>query len=239
MHEPVVLTLSIVNHSADAAHVDLGRDRKEAILVYITPPSKRKITYSWPRREGLSRRGDFDVGSGEMYTQTYVLNEGYDFDALGSYDIEASLEKSILINGVAATRQSEAFRASIEIADRNEQALRKRCDTIFIKANDPSSYERAAEAAVALSYVKDPVAVPYLQKLLAPNTLVEPIAISGLERIATLEAVKALGSILNAREENTSVLARAALLRMENESSDPDVRQEIRRVIKEAENSHS
>lgn len=238
LHEPVLLTLSIENSSLDPVHVDLGRDRKEGLLVNIRPLSGTEVALTWLRRSGFHRGGVFDIGPGQKYSQSYVLNEGYNFNAVGSYEIEVKLARPLTLNG-QDIEGGKVFRGVIEIVERNESALGRRCEEIFAKADDPSSYERAAEAALALSYVEDPVAVPYLQRLLAPNTLVAPIAISGLERIGTPEAVRALGSVLHMTENNTSVLAKAALLHMEGESSDPEVKQEIRRVIKEAEIPHS
>lgn len=238
LHEPVLLILTIENSNSDPVHVDLGRDRKEGLLVNIKPSSGRKVALTWLRRSGFHRGGTFDVGPGEKYSQSYVLNEGYDFNAVGSYEIEVRLAKPLSVNG-QDIQSGEVFRRVIEIGERNESALQKRCEEIFSKADDPSSYERAAGAARALSYVEDPVAVPYLQRLLSPNRLVAPIAISGLERIGTPEAVRALASALHVTENNTSVLAKAALLHIEGGSSDPEVKQEIRRVIKEAEIPHS
>jgi HEAT repeat protein len=56
---------------------------------------------------------------------------------------------------------------------------------------------KAAQVALALSYVRDPVAVPYLvQPLASPLFLPRDIAIRALGRFATREAVEALIVVL-------------------------------------------
>lgn len=227
-HEPVILSLVMRNDGPTRVHVDFGRDRKEGVVIEILSPSGKREYPSWPRRSGFSRTGEFDVGIGETYTQRLILNEIYDFEASGLYDINVRaserLQRSVHLS-------ETSFHAEVEMEQRDQSILEKRCAGILAEVEDSTSYERAAESALALSFVNDPIAVPYLQKLLAANKLVEPIAINGLERIATLDAVKALSGELESSDKNGSGLARAALLRIGSSSSDALVKDEIRRAL--------
>jgi HEAT repeat protein len=86
----------------------------------------------------------------------------------------------------------------------------------------------AQEPALLLSYVEDPIAVPYLSQLLDAHKLVEKIAVSGLERIGDEESVKILILALSSGYGDTSDLALQALKRTLRKSSDPVVKRTIR-----------
>jgi HEAT repeat protein len=100
--------------------------------------------------------------------------------------------------------------------------------------NASATSAAAIEAAETLSYVRDPVAVPYLARLLDNGKNVEWLAVYGLERVADISAVDALISQLNSRATETNsratetrMLALAALRRIEETTSDPTIRQRI------------
>ncbi len=94
-----------------------------------------------------------------------------------------------------------------------------------------TSYQRAAEAALALSYVRDPVAVPYLERALRSGHLVERMAVEGLEQIGNREAVQVLVSSLQTRAGDTAILARSALERIESNTQDPAIKKAIKRAL--------
>jgi hypothetical protein len=238
LHEPVVLTLEITNNRRDPIHIDLGRDRKENFKISITPPTGDTVQLPQLVKRGFSRVGDVEIGAGNKYSQSLVLNEWYNFNNPGLYEIKVELATPALANGVIVGGQ-EAFNTRIEIEPRNQEALVTRCEDLVAGIEASTSYERSAERALALSYINDPVAVPYLERALRANKLVEPIAIKGLESISTPEAVRALSSALKMNVNHASALARSALSRMESETGDPEVKQEIHRVIREASNPTS
>ena len=97
--------------------------------------------------------------------------------------------------------------------------LKKECATLSKRVADADSYEEAAEAALALSYIKDPVAVPYLKKALTSNQMVEGITVKGLERIGSDEAIEALTSAQKSLSRETiEESIKPALARIKNQS---------------------
>jgi hypothetical protein len=228
LHEPVELTFDVTNNDQNSAQIDLGRDRKENFKITLTTPTGETIHLPQLRKNGLTRGPEVTIAAGEKYHQTLVLNEWYDFKQIGFYKIVVGLAKPALSNGAAVAGQ-EPFDLTLNIDPRDETSLANRCGSLVADIMAFPSYEVAAERALALSYVNDPVAVPYLKRILLANKLVEPIAIQGLERIATPDAVQALGSALTL--DRTSALARAALSRIENETADPQVKEQIRRTM--------
>ena len=232
LHEPVVLTLTIANGRPEPIQVDLGKDRKENFKIAITPPKGEKVYLPQLRKSGFGRTGNVTIPGGQSYLQNIVLNEWYNFAGAGVYGIDVELAKPATAAGNIVGGQS--FRTTLEIGPRDEEALARRCEALASGVEASSSYERSAENALALSYVNDPVAVPYLARSLTANKLVEPIAIEGLERIATTGAVRALGPALNMSINHSSVLARSALARIQTRTADPEVREEVARVMSRA-----
>ena len=238
LHEAVVLNCSITNGSRDPIKINLGKDHKENFQIAITPPTGDKIRLPQLRKSGFGRAGDVAIPARERYSQKLVLNEWYSFSEAGLYEIEVKLAEPAMANGMIVGGQ-ETFHTTVEIGPRNPEALAKRCEDLAAGIEASTSYERSAEGALALSYVTDPVAVPYLARALMANRLVEPITINGRERIATPEAVRALSPALTMNVNHASALARSALSRMESQSADPEVKQEIRRITRESANPPS
>ena len=218
----------VTNNDLNSVQIDLGRDRKENFKITLTTPTGKKIHLTQVRKSGMTRTPDVTIATGENYHQTLVLNEWYDFKQVGFYQIDVELAKPALSNGAVVAGQ-EPFNLTLNVDPRDEIALANRCGSLAADIIAFPPYEVAAERALALSYVNDPVAVPYLKRILLANKLVEPIAIRGLERIATPDAVQALGSALTM--DYTSALARAALSKIENETADPQVKEQIRRMM--------
>ena len=105
------------------------------------------------------------------------------------------------------------------------------CVALAAQVERSSSYFAAAQAALTLSYVRDSVAVPYLRRVLFSGKLVEPIAINGLENIKDSAAIGVLAESLTLKSTDTSMLARAALERIQKQTSDFQVRQAIDRAL--------
>jgi hypothetical protein len=233
LHEPVILTFEIVNKSQNPVQTDLGKDRKENFKIAVTPPTGDTMHLPQLRRSGFGRLGDVVVPPGETYSQNLLLNELYSFTDTGLYEIEIELAGPAITN-YATVGGQPVFHMRLEIQPRSAEVLASRCEDLASGIESSTSYERSAERALALSYINDPVAVPYLQRALVANKLVEPVAITGLGRIATADAARALSPALKMNINHASALAKAALLRMEGQTADPEVKQEIHRVLDQA-----
>jgi hypothetical protein len=229
LHVPVIVVLRILNDSTQTIDINLGQDRKGAFSFSITRPDGTKSTFPPFIREGISVPGLVKIEAGKSYTQDLLLNEWYDFPMPGTYELEGSLSNPIEVAG-RATRDT-GFHEIVSIGARDELALAKVCDTLAAQVEGSSSYDAAAQAALTLSYVRDSVAVPFLRRVLFSGRLVEPIAINGLENIKDSAAVGVLAESLSVKSTDASMLARAALERIQKQTSDFQVRQTIDRAL--------
>ena len=232
LHEPVILTFKVTNNTAGAIRLFLGEDRKAGFSFTLTRPDGKTVKLPLYRPEGLSVSGTLSVQPSESYFQNLLLNEWYDFASLGIYELDARLVQPIRSNDGTIYGEDAGFRARIEIMPRDELALAKACDALASTVEGAASYSQAAEAALALSYVRDPAAVPYLRRVLKAQGMVNNIAIKGLEEIANQSAVQVLIEGLQMEYADTAALSRSALDRIRNQSGDPAIRQEIDSAMK-------
>ncbi|MGH9453986.1 MAG: HEAT repeat domain-containing protein, partial [Terriglobia bacterium] len=77
--------------------------------------------------------------------------------------------------------------------------LEEICRSLATAAESPNA-EVALRAGKTLSYVSDPVAVPYLAEVLCKSDFAQVLAVQGLARIRTPEALKILRSHLDTKD---------------------------------------
>jgi hypothetical protein len=231
LHEPVIITFRVINQTDLPINLDLGQDRKWGFQFAITKPDGVKLDFPALIHEGVAAPGDVLVQSGETFTQELLINEWYDFPLPGKYELQGRLNKLIAVNKGSRYETDPGFRAALEIGPSDELTLAKTCDTLTNQIEASNSYEQAADAARTLSYIEDPIAVPYLRRVLLSKKLVEPLAIKGLEQIANEAAVRVLIESLKVVYADTAVLSRSALTRIRNQTHDPELRQEIDHVL--------
>ena len=116
------------------------------------------------------------------------------------------------------------------VLSRDEKQLQTTCADLLKKITSAPSYTQAEEAARALSAIKDPVVVPYLQQATTSWHL-EPITIKALSEIGDTTATEALVSLLESKEHETSALSRVALARIEARTPDASLKERIRSVL--------
>lgn len=162
------------------------------------------------------------------------MNEWFEFPSPGNYEIHVRLSKPILMrDGRPISTQTE-FHLRLKVGAESRVRLERICADLTARVEAADSCDKAAEATLALSYVEDPVAVPYLEKALASRQLVEQIAVAGLERNGSSEAAEALLSALDTQPgEIKEGLIRPALARMKDKVSDPELRQRVKQALKD------
>ncbi len=228
LREPVMLNLRIDNGLSRPIKVNLGKDFKENFLISVTRPDVSFFHAPQIKREGIGLIGIASIAPGQTYNQKLLLNEWVDFNAQGRYEVEIRLSGTGQEN---TTTIVTGNKVTFEIGPKDTSKLDKVCGSLGKDIASASSYQRAAEAALALSYVRDPVAVPYLERVLRSGHLVERMAVEGLEQIGNREAVQVLVSSLKTRAGDTAILARSALERIESNTQDPAIREAIKRAL--------
>lgn len=216
LHEPVILNFTAQNNSGQGLILDLGADNKTNFLFNIKSPDGKMHQLRRARRDGISLIGKIALEAGQEFTQKLLLNEWFEFAEPGVYEISARLVMA-QSNGDEPADASESpdFSAHLVITERDEERLNQTCSALLKQITSSSSYAEAAEAALALSYVNDGAAIPFLDKALSSGKMVETIAIAGLERIDGKEAERVLAAAAEASQnEDVKIQVEAAVERL-------------------------
>jgi len=223
LHEPVVLLFRVHNASAEEAVLNLGVAKTQFFHFSLITPQGTTLQNEPPYTEGFYPSGKVVVPAGGDYEQVLVLNQWFQLDSAGKYSLRAQM------NG-AASISPDIERIPFEIKQRAPERLAKLCSDLTDQVKAAPNAQAAQQPALLLSYVEDPVAVPYLSQVLYTHKLVENTAISGLERIDSEDSVKVLISALAYSYGDTSTLAREALRRILRKTSNPALKEEIRKA---------
>lgn len=227
LHEPVILTLMVTNTLSQAVIVDLGQDREGEFSFILTTPDGAVLQSTAQVHEGISMIGTVSISSGGTLSQDLLLNKRFQFSVPGTYELQGHMTRPILAESGASLGNDAGFRQPLDIVPRDVGRLKAVCNTLVDNIDGAATYADAAKAAQILSYVEDPVAVPFLSSVLAKGRLVENIAISGLERVANRDAVEALISTMGSQNHDTALLAQAALTRIHTNTRDQSLKELI------------
>jgi hypothetical protein len=234
LHQPVLVNFIIQNNLSEAVKLKLGQNYKQGFLFSVVTPNGKRVQLPQLTREGTSVIGDVLIEPQQTYTQKILMNEWIDFSSVGKWKIEGRIANPIKTGDEKIIKADSSFSVTLDVQGENTEHLRKVSDSLVQRINQSTGYKERAEAALALSYVNDPVAVPYLEKVLTPGKMVEQIIIKGLERIGDKSSVQVLINIISEKPESEiASLAKFSLSMIENKkSSDLEVKQMINQFLR-------
>lgn len=196
-NEPVYVRISVQNGLEEGIVFSSNLDSR--IELWVTEPGGSTVHVRPVAHGGLVQVSTVPIPPESSGAASALLNELYKFKKPGDYRLKVKLTASIrtdsrrLIESVS--QDSQELRLSV--LPRDPQRLEEVCKALAKAASGYSDYAALKEAATALSYVEDPVAVPYLQQVMAEHNFVSGIAVRGLVRIGSPEALKVLESNLD------------------------------------------
>jgi HEAT repeat protein len=100
---------------------------------------------------------------------------------------------------------------ALAVTQRDQDRLREVCERLATAVARAPYSSSAREASLELRLISDPIAVPYLERVLAASPPFRSAAIEGLGKIGTLESAEILIRVRNGRDEEQKSLATAAL----------------------------
>jgi hypothetical protein len=216
LHEPVLLRFVVDNPSRDAVTVNLGADGAQGLLVTIITPAGVVLRPSLHLTDGLHEGIEAHVEPGGRYIHDVLVDQWYDFDTPGRYGLGVALRYPISAGTRHLAPPAESF-YTVTIAQRDEAALGRRCESLvgrlFTDVVDENNVADSLEAMRALSYIRDPVVVPYLVRSLKSTfSIVRGRTIHALARLSTPEALRALVYVATGDSPEEARDARTALL---------------------------
>ncbi len=212
LNEPVRVRLTIENHLKEPISLDLGFKGKENLQFIVTEPGGSIVSPPRVREGGIGRSGVVSVEPDGISEEHILLNEWYQPPQPGPYRIRPKLVDTNLRtqSGISLSNQTLSPPMALRIAPRDPGRLSEVCQGLVEGALTPSDYGQRAESALALSYMLDPVAIPYLGRV-AKDPQVGRLAVLGLARIANLEGMERVISGLDPRDPQLEASIRSAL----------------------------
>lgn len=231
-HEPLVLILTIRNTSREPAEVDLGADRKGGISVGFYLPDGTRVTGRVRSHQSVSRRGRITLAPGQSYAQSLVVNEWLDLGEPGLYRVYVVVDKPIRMQS-GAEIGPYPITVTATVKGKNDAALRSFCENTLKKLLTADTYAAAVDAAEALSYVQDPIAVSYLREGFQTAQPVHALLANGLEKIGSEEAIRVLLEMTRKESKGESGYLKEALRRLAPRTQDPRLRLQIRQATED------
>jgi hypothetical protein len=196
LHEPVIVELAVRNGLDEDVKLDLGLNREGNLRFRVIGPQGNPVDVSPRPVEGLNRTGKILVEPRQTYVGHILINRFYTFRTPGTYKLGANLAIQVRTQSgtVVALNNVPQGEITLDIEPLDTQRLNEVCERLEKQALSPNA-EVALESALALSYMTDPTAVPYLEELtrrgpFAP--VLKSTAMEGLARIAQADGVDAV-----------------------------------------------
>jgi hypothetical protein len=208
MHEPVVLRVSIANVEDTPLVAQFGWNRVGGFSFELTGPDGSRSTRTPTVQEGIAKSETVVVQPRGAFSYPIILDEWFPMSQVGDYSLSVTFAGSV-------TRQGDDVsvgplqRLRFRILDRDPGRLKARCAELQRRALDRHGSD-FLDASAELSYVRDPIAVPYLLALITARESVRA-AVQGLGRIDGPEATKALEDLSTHTDPEVATLAIRAL----------------------------
>jgi hypothetical protein len=214
LREPVVFDFAVINDLAEPISVDMGWNRIGHFAFDVRKPDGLVVSARPEPRGGVSRLSRVTVDARQRYEHWLVLNEWLTFDQIGTYQLTIRFSGT-LTNSAGRRISVNPMSHSFEVFDRDEQALRNRCAALVREAIHSDGLPEEQRAATALSFVEDPVAIPYLAELVNNDRSLQT-ALDGLLRIGGPLARKIVEQVAADVNPAKAILGKAALARIKN-----------------------
>src|SRR5580704_5804424 len=209
-HEPVLLELALNNQSEQEIVVSLG-DNDEKINIKVIDPDGRIFLKPRSIRQGFAASDAVYVAAGRTAVRSVALTDWFNFDEIGTYQIEVNLSSSSSAKErFSYTIQGNRTLLSLRILPYDEGSLVAACADLLNRIQDLHSHRGSAAAAKALSKINDAAAVPFLAAAMKENEF-KSLMIDALARLKTQDAVEALVAATRSDDPETRNLAHAAL----------------------------
>lgn len=183
LHEPVLLQFSIRNGLAEPIMFDLGKNRNSRFIFTIINPHGAARRVGPLSEIGFGAIGKITLAAGDTFRERLLFDLWFQFPEPGRYSLKPKLTLSVRSAAGTSIPVTNGSALLIEVKPRDPKRLEAVCDRLASAAVSPDA-GRALEAVAALSYVVDPVAVPFLAKAARRDDPIRNTAVEGLARVA-------------------------------------------------------
>jgi len=207
-YEPVIIDFAIHNPTSRDIAFELGYGY-ETIKVEVIDPEGIALPKLRPAplNERLVFRQAVQARARTSGVNSLLLNEWFNFDKLGKYEIKISAPPSK--NSSAGNMELGDTSLFLTVLPPDEQSLKSACAALVTRMKSKSAAD-ASLAAAALSKVDNPIVVPFLAEGMKRKWFTS-MMLAALVRLNTPDAINAIVSASQSSDPEISSLARATL----------------------------
>jgi len=232
--EPAVILFSVHNGLSQPVTLTLGAGATQFFQFSVKTPHGRVLQNSRNPGANVSvvvfGTGKTTIEPGADYQQRIVMNQWFNFNIPGEYTLTSQLSTDIeLADGEDLPPPNRI--TELRVRPRDPLRIEKMCQELLTQVENATTVDAEREPALELSYIVDPIAVPYIARLLSEHRLNYHLAVPGLERIGNDAAIEALIAATNDSYGDMAELARRALTRIEPRISNPNLRETVQHVL--------
>ncbi len=231
LNQPVLINFQINNNSNEEIMLEVGLDLKQSFLITAKRPDGNIVTIPKMRPSGLSRI--IKINPSHNYSQVLILDEWIDFNEIGDYLLKGRLEVPVRSVDDNQIIFDPTFSIAIKIEPEDDRYLKNMIEATFETYKNSANSE-AVEAAIVLSYFKDPIVVGYLGEVLRNKKISRPSIINALGKQTDKQSVDILINYISEEDEPESLAhARSILGLIERQTSDTEIKAFIRNRLKQ------
>ncbi len=221
VNEPVYVRLSIENGLGEEVGFIPEKYNNCYFYLSVTEPGGRTLQADTVWKAELLHFGRVSAPAGGRYAQELLVSRWYQFTKPGDYKLV------FRPSGPVHTASGDAIpftpqELTLTVEPRDPERLQEVCDRLAKAAAGYSNLAALREAADTLSSVQDPAAVPYLARVLAYHNYVSEIALRGLVRIGSAEALEVLKSNLATANPNLKTMIQGGIQEIESHPQHKD-----------------
>jgi hypothetical protein len=209
---PVFFDTVVQNSSTDTVRVNMGHHGKWNYEFTLVNPDGTTFAVPPYRKFGPGPKSTITVEPGQTRSRRMVFNDWYTFAQPGEYTLKVRL--TVLLSSSANVSWQKEFFDDLKIvvAGRDPEKLKATCEKLAEAALDKADADAASDASLALSYVLDPMAVPFQARVLKEGSpAARANAVQGLSKIGNREAQDALRAGLAGADPDLKAKIQSAL----------------------------
>jgi hypothetical protein len=203
--EPAVMTVRLTNTTGYRLMADFGVDDQTKFVLRQTKPDgttvKVEPSIPPPNRMRTSRL----ILRGASHTAFVVLDEWLSFSETGVYRVDVEFQGAVAIDGGNQANVKRTAQLTMVVKPRDPTRLEKRAAECLKQLSSLAPGLESRAAATALTLMKDPIAVPYLE--LAVTRTRSPQFADALAAMNTSDAREALERLARHRDGEIRALA--------------------------------
>ncbi|MDO9074797.1 MAG: HEAT repeat domain-containing protein [Rubrivivax sp.] len=210
LHEPLWVLCTLHNPGEVPQRIDLGTGGVAAFHLDVQGPPGAVARPDSGAVAGFGASGVTDLAAGATSRHLLLLQCWQGFELPGAYAVDISCRPE----GADAGLVPKPVSMQVEVTGRRGTRLAVLCAQLAERAEQGHGVAGGLhpfDAALALSWVVDDTATPYLARLVSGVPMLRPLALEGLARIASPEARSFLQRWSHDADPELAALAKRAL----------------------------